>query len=90
MTDPLHVDLRPFIKALAEALVDAMQLSTPAAQPAKRLYTMREAARELSCSLRTLERWVALGVVRSTRMGKRSVRISEAEIRRCLEENYDR
>jgi excisionase family DNA binding protein len=48
------------------------------------LYTLNEAAQRLSISLRTLRRRIDLGLIRAVRLGVRSPRVSESEIRRVI------
>lgn len=46
------------------------------------LYTLAQAAELLAISLRTLRRRIDLGLIRVVRMGPRSPRVSEQELRR--------
>lgn len=81
-----EIVLRPenveaFVRALAEMLADSLERNPPPPEPApgKGLMTIREAATRLGVSQRSMKRYMDLGHVRATKIGKLT-RFSEAEI----------
>lgn len=93
-TNPIIVNaavnlLKPYCPALTEtALLDVLRsISTPAPKTAEALQpplTRKEAARLLSVSLNTLNRYMNNGLVRKIKVGPRHVLVDPASLQALL------
>ena len=80
--------LQPFIPEIsAENLVTALKNFAIRKQDSiitERLLTRKEASNLLSISIQTLDRYIKSGILRSSKIGPRSVRIDPASVRELL------